>query len=174
LSRPSASPHFSLLNAALTHYHDLGHNWSVKLAAAGQFASGPLLTSQQFYLGGLSFGRGFQGGWIAGDDGLAGSAELRYDYNAGSAFMKGIQLYGFMEGGVARTRLQPGHFDQTLVSVGAGFRISVTDDLQLGLAIAKPIAENGLLRADRGVSVLFSLSNILRLCPDRQDKFCRS
>lgn len=173
LSRAGASPHFSLVNASLTHYQSLGRNWSVKLAAAGQLASGPLLTSQQFYLGGLSFGRGFDGGWISGDDAIAGSAELRYDYSRDLTFMKGIQLYAFMEGGVARTRLQPGHLDQTLVSAGAGFRVFVNDDLQVGLAIAKPIAENGLVRANRGVSVLFSLSNILRFCPDRTEKFCR-
>lgn len=174
LSRAGASPHFSLLNASLTHYHAFGQNWSVKLAAAGQIASGPLLTSQQFYLGGLSYGRGFNGGWISGDDAIAGSAELRYDYTQGLTFMKGIQLYGFMEGGAARTQLQPGHLDQTLISAGAGVRIFVNDDLQFGVALAKPIAENGLVRADRGVSVLFSLSNILRFCPDRPDKFCRS
>ncbi len=174
LSRSDASPHFSLLNASLSHYQSLWGNWSVKLAAAGQLASGPLLTSQQFYLGGMSFGRGFRSGWIAGDDAIAGSAELRYDYTQGLTFMKGIQLYGFMEGGAARTHLQPGHFDQTLISAGAGVRVFLSDDLQLGVAVAKPIAENGLLRADRGVSVLFSLSNILRFCPERSDKFCRS
>lgn len=174
LSRLDASPDFSLLNASIAHYHAFGRNWSVKLAAAGQIASGPLLTSQQFYLGGLSYGRGFHGGWISGDDAIAGSAELRYDYTQGLTFMKGIQLYAFMEGGAARTHLQRGHLDQTLVSAGAGFRIFVNDDLQFGLAVARPVAENGLLRADRGVSVLFSLSNILRFCPDRPDRFCRS
>ncbi|WFU43469.1 hypothetical protein QA640_14065 [Bradyrhizobium sp. CB82] len=38
-----------------------------------------LFTSQQFHLGGAAFGRGYGDAEIAGDNGLAGSFELRFD-----------------------------------------------------------------------------------------------
>ena len=79
LSRDGASGKFSALNFWFTRYQTLTDAWSLKLAAAGQTASGPLFTSQQFYLGGIAFGRGYGSAEISGDNGLAGSAELRFD-----------------------------------------------------------------------------------------------
>jgi hemolysin activation/secretion protein len=163
LSRYRASGHFSLVNASLTHYRNLAENWSLKLAASGQVASGRLLSSQQYYLGGQSFGRGFAGGWLAGDNALAGSAELRYDQPLKLSFAKGYQLYGFVEGGVTRTYKQPKHAVHSLASVGIGARLFVNDDLQLGIAIAKQVVSNSPTARNLGVSVLFSLSNALRL-----------
>lgn len=163
LSRYGASPHFSLINGSLTHYENITDNWSIKLAAGGQLASGPLLSSQQYALGGLSFGRGFDAGWISGDDALAGSAELRYDRSLSLPFLKGYQLFTFVEGGAARIKL-PGHdLDQSFASVGAGVRLFITEDLNLAVGIAKPVMVNSPFEPRRGARLLFSLSNVLRL-----------
>ncbi len=174
LSRSGASSRFSLLNASFTHYQNLFENWSLKFSAAGQVASGPLLSSQQFYLGGLSFGRGFEGGWLAGDNAVAGSAELRFDQPLTLSFAKGYQLYGFTEGGVTRSYSQPKDLVQGLASIGVGVRLFVNDDLQFGVAVARPLTYSSPLRWGRGATVLFSLSNALRLCPGTQDLRCRS
>ena len=85
LSRDGASSKFSALNFWFTRYQTLTDAWSLKLAAAGQTASGPLFTSQQFYLGGIAFGRGYGSAEISGDNGLAGSAELRFDQKTESS-----------------------------------------------------------------------------------------
>jgi hemolysin activation/secretion protein len=79
LSRDGASADFSVLNVYFTRYQTLSENWSAKFAMASQTASGPLFTSQQFYLGGAAFGRGYGAAEISGDNGLAGSFELRFD-----------------------------------------------------------------------------------------------
>lgn len=163
LSRHDASPHFALINSSLTHYENFSENWSVKLAAGGQLASGPLLSSQQYALGGLSFGRGFDAGWISGDDAIAGSAELRYDQSLSLKFLKGYQLFTFVEGGAARIKL-PGHdLDQSFASVGAGVRLFLTDDLHLSVGIAKPVMVNSPFAPKKDARLLFSLSNIFRL-----------
>lgn len=168
LSRPGASSHFSLLNGSITHYQNLIDGWSLKLAAAGQVASGPLLASQQYYLGGNWFGRGFAGGWIAGDDAAAASAEIRFDQATNFAFAKGYQLYGFIEGGLTATRLDEKDLIQRIGSAGIGLRVFISDELQLGVAIAKPIAYRSPLHHDRGTTVLFSLTNAVRLCPTQE------
>ena len=51
VSHVGASPTFSALNAWFTRYQTLTDAWSLKIAGAGQVASGPLYLSQQFYLG---------------------------------------------------------------------------------------------------------------------------
>jgi hemolysin activation/secretion protein len=96
-----ASPTFSVLNFWFTRYQTLSDAWSVKLATAGQIASGPLLTSQQFYLGGLAFGRGYGSAEISGDNGVAGTVELRFDQKSSYQDLNGYQLYGFVDAGLA-------------------------------------------------------------------------
>jgi hemolysin activation/secretion protein len=78
-SRTGAAPNFSVLDFYYTRYQTLSDAWSVKVSTASQIASGPLYTSQQFYLGGWAFGRGYGAAEISGDNGLAGSFELRFD-----------------------------------------------------------------------------------------------
>jgi hemolysin activation/secretion protein len=163
LSRIGASSHFTLINGALTHYENFTDQWSVKLAAGGQLASGPLLTSQQYALGGLSFGRGFDAGWMSGDDAIAGSAELRFDQSLTGLFAKSYQLFSFIEGGAARYRLPGGNLDQSFMSVGAGVRLFLTEDLNLTVGVAKPLVVNSPFEPHRGARLLFSLTNAFRL-----------
>ena len=118
-----------------------------------------MLNAQQFYLGGTAFGRGFETGWISGDRGVAGSAELRFDQPLKLSFAKGYQLFSFVEGGAASTIYRPKNLVQNLVSAGVGARLFVNDDVQLGLTIAKPIAYKSPLTRDKGVTVLFSLTS---------------
>jgi hemolysin activation/secretion protein len=174
ISRRGASGRFSVLNGSLTHYQNLVDAWSLKLAAAGQVASGPLLVSQQYYLGGDWFGRGLPGGWISGDNALAGSAELRFDGPFSGAFAKGYQVYGFVEGGVTETRQQPRNLIQSIATVGAGVRVYVSDELQLGLGVSKPVVYRSPIDHDRGMAVMFSLTNALRFCPSAQGFRCKS
>lgn len=119
--------------------------------------------SQQYNLGGNWFGRGLPGGWISGDNAIAGSAELRYDGSFNSAFAKGYQLYAFVDGGVTETKYEPRNLVQSIASVGAGVRVFITDEWQAGVGIAKPIAYRSPVTHDRGATFLFSLSYALRI-----------
>src|SRR5207244_10872745 len=101
LSRDDASGKFSALNFWYTRYQTLSDAWSLKLSGAGQWASGPLFTSQQFYLGGLAFGRGYGSAEISGDNGIAGSFELRFDQKLNFRYLSAYQLYGFVDSGAA-------------------------------------------------------------------------
>ena len=94
-----ASPKFSALNFWFTRYQTLNDAWSVKLLRAGQIASGPMYLSQQFYLGGAAFGRGYGAAEISGDNGVAGSLELRFDQKLNFNYWTGFQLYGFVDTG---------------------------------------------------------------------------
>src|SRR5215203_4754233 len=165
LSRDGASGKFSALNFWFTRYQKLTDAWSLKLAGAGQAASGPLFTSQQFYLGGMAFGRGYGSAEISGDNGLAGSAELRFDQKTNLPYLSGYQLYGFVDSGVAWNdgyRLSDG---LSLISAGAGVRLFLADGLQADIGAAAPLSYRAPDNSTRSVRVLFSLTSALKLCP---------
>jgi len=172
LSREGASGKFSALNFWFTRYQTLSDVWSLKLAAAGQTASGPLFTSQQFYLGGIAFGRGYGSAEISGDNGLAGSAELRFDQKTSLQYLSGYQLYAFVDSGVAWNdgyRLSDG---LSLTSAGGGVRFFLADGLQADIGGAAPLTYRAPDNPTRGARVLFSLTSALKLCPVRATTRC--
>ncbi|MET0876383.1 MAG: ShlB/FhaC/HecB family hemolysin secretion/activation protein [Tardiphaga sp.] len=172
LSRDGASGTFSALNFWFTRYQTLSDAWSLKLAAAGQKASGPLFTSQQFYLGGIAFGRGYGSAEISGDNGLAGSAELRFDQKTKLQYLSGYQLYAFVDSGVAWNdgyRLSDG---LSLTSAGGGVRFFLADGLQADIGAAAPLTYRAPDNPTRGARVLFSLTSALKLCPVRATTRC--
>ena len=172
LSREGASSKFSALNFWFTRYQTLSDAWSLKLAAAGQAASGPLFTSQQFYLGGIAFGRGYGSAEISGDNGLAGSAELRFDQKTSLQYLSGYQLYAFVDSGVAWNdgyRLSDG---LSLTSAGGGVRFFLADGLQADIGGAAPLTYRAPDNPARSARVLFSLTSVLKLCPVRATTRC--
>lgn len=167
LSRDGASSNFSVLNVWFTRYQTLNDAWSLKLSAASQTASRPLFISQQFYLGGAAFGRGYGAAEISGDNGLAGSLELRFDQKLNFRYWTGYQLYAFGDAGAVWNdgyRLSDG---LSLTSAGAGVRFFLPDDLQLDLGVAVPLSYRAPDNERRSPRFLLTLSSAFRLCPER-------
>jgi len=135
-------------------------------------ASGPMYLSQQFYLGGLAFGRGYGSAEISGDNGLAGSVELRFDQKTSLQYLSGYQLYGFVDSGVAWNDGYRPSDGIRLVSAGAGVRFFMLDGLQADIGVAAPLSYRAPDNPTRGARVLFSLSSPLKLCPVRAATRC--
>jgi hemolysin activation/secretion protein len=172
LSRDGASGKFSVLDLWFTRYQTLSDAWSLKVSAASQLASTALLTSQQFYLGGAAFGRGYGSAEISGDNAIAGSLELRFDHHLNAAYLRGYQLYGFVDSGAvwnAGYNLADG---LSLTSAGLGVRLDLGGELQAGIAVAVPLSYRAPDNASRSARLLFSLSNGLRLCPESPQMGC--
>jgi len=172
LSRVGASSNFSVLNLWFTRYQTLNDAWSLKLSAASQTASRPLFTSQQFYLGGAAFGRGYGAAEISGDNGLAGSLELRFDQKLNFRDWTGYQFYAFGDAGAVWNdgyRLSDG---LALTSAGAGVRFFLPDDLQADLGVAVPLSYRAPDNERRSPRFLLTLSSALRLCPERGKAGC--
>ena len=172
LSRYGASSNFQVLNFWFTRYQTLNDALSVKLSAASQTASGPLFTSQQFYLGGAAFGRGYGAAEISGDNGLAGSVELRFDQRLNFRYWSGYQLYGFADAGAVWNdgyRLNDG---LSLTSAGGGVRLFLWDDLTADFGVAVPLGYRAPDNERRSARFLFTLSSAFRLCPERGKANC--
>ncbi|MFT4115102.1 ShlB/FhaC/HecB family hemolysin secretion/activation protein [Bradyrhizobium sp.] len=172
LSRDGASSNFSVLNLWFTRYQTLNDAWSLKFSAAGQMASRPLFISQQFYLGGAAFGRGYGAAEISGDNGLAGSLELRFDQKLNFRYWSGYELYAFGDAGAVWNdgyRLSDG---LSLTSAGAGVRFFLWDDIQADFGVAVPLSYRAPDNTRRSPRFLFTLSSAFRLCPERGKGSC--
>jgi hemolysin activation/secretion protein len=172
LSHDGASGKFSVLNLWFNRYQTLSDAWSVRLSGAGQIASGSLFTSQQFYLGGAAFGRGYGSAELSGDNGMAGSLELRFDQKLNFGYLTGYQLYSFVEAGAAWNDGYSYTDGLSLTSAGAGVRFFLGDDMRADIAVAAPLSYRAPDNTTRSARVLFSLSNAFRLCPERAQARC--
>jgi hemolysin activation/secretion protein len=164
-SRDGASSDFSAVNFWFARYQTLSDAWLVKLAGAGQWASGPLFLSQQFYLGGAAFGRGYGNAEISGDNGIAGAFGLRFDQKLNFRHLAGYQLYVFVDSGTAWNGGYSFGDGLSLTSAGGGVRIFLINDLQADIGVAVPLSYRAPDNSSRSARVLFSLSSALKLCP---------
>jgi hemolysin activation/secretion protein len=172
VSRDGAAPNFSVLDFYFTRYQQLSGDFSAKIAMASQTASGPLYTSQQFYLGGAAFGRGYGAAEISGDNGVAGSFELRFDQRPNFRYLAGYQFYGFVDAGAVWNdgyRIGDG---LALTSAGGGIRFFFWDDFQADIGVAFPLSYRAPDNSTRSARLLFSVSNALKLCPARGQGRC--
>jgi len=162
LSRDGASGNFSVIDFWFTRYQTLSDAWSVKISGAGQIASGPLFTSQQFYLGGAAFGRGYGSAEISGDNGVAGSLELRFDQKLSFQYLTGYQLYGFIDAGAAWNDGYSYADGLSLTSAGGGVRFFLGGDLRADIGVSTTPGPMMLTRtpncAQSRASVLPSIS----------------
>lgn len=132
--------------------------WAVQLAVAGQKTDGPLLSGEEFYLGGSQFGRAFDSGEVSGDDGAAASFEIQFGQFISKPYLDSYQIYGFYDAGVV-WEIEEDHFSDgaPLVSAGGGVRLGFTKSIFGGLEVAKPINKNVVNEGDKGPRVFFYL-----------------
>jgi hemolysin activation/secretion protein len=163
LSRYGGSAQAATVNVLYSRYQSLASDWSVKIAGAGQFSSTQLLTSQQFYLGGASFGRGYGNAEISGDNAMAGSFELRFDGTLNTGYLRGYQIYGFAETGVVWNVGYRYTDGLSLASAGGGIRFFLAENLQADFGVGFPLTYRSYDNINRSPRFLLSVSNAFRL-----------
>jgi hemolysin activation/secretion protein len=170
LSNSGGSNNFTLFSFSATRIQKLTDALSLKISSGGQLASTMLLASQRFYLGGPAFGRGYFSGDLSGDEGIAGSLELRFEQLVNDNFFKGYQLYGFVDKGMVWSRDSDERL--SLSSAGGGVRLYLASALQAEFGVTVPLDYRSPLNEGRKPRFLFSLSKSFELCPDRADMRC--
>ncbi len=162
LSRYDGRGDFTKLFASYYRVQTLRGNWSLALSAEAQVSSNALLSSEEFYLGGSSIGRAFEGGEISGDSGLGGVAELRYEQTTERSLLKSWMVYGFVDGGTVWNRNSNGTSTLSLASFGAGARFELPQDIRVGVEVAKPFQEHTWAENGDHVRASVSLSHSVK------------
>lgn len=137
-SRLDGSARFAAAHATLDWITPLLEQTSLRLSAEGQLASRPLLASMELGAGGPAFGRAYDYGERTGDQGVLGSAELRWDVATKPIGpLRRIQLFSFVDGGYV-DNLRDGIGGGTLASSGGGVRATLFG-VDVGAEIALPL-----------------------------------
>lgn len=157
LSRADASRQFVKLNVHATHYRDLGPWAGLYLSADGQWSPHQLLSSEEFVVGGAPYGRGYNYAEIGGDQGVAGSAELRAGFSPKRGPFSFLQGYGFLDVGKIWNPKRTGA-DADLASAGGGVRARVGDRATLTVEAARPLTRTPYDRRKKSWRPFFSLS----------------
>ncbi len=137
-SRDDADGTFTNLVGWADWTRPLGADFSLRLAARGQLAAEAQLVAEEIGIGGSSFLRGYDYSERSGDQGVMGSAELRYDWKQPFGWSRKAQLYGFVDGGEV-SNLSDGKGGGALASGGGGVRADVSSTIDANFEIAVPL-----------------------------------
>lgn len=155
-SRSDADTSFRKLRLDGWRSQGLFGNWSLYGQGAAQTSNKPLLSAEEFSLGGPRFGRGYDPALIAGDRGVAGAIELRFGEPLTGPFVD-YQLYSFYDVGRISNGTVDNNARRRLASAGLGARVTLEPAIRLNLEIAKPLnAVEG--REDRDLRSFVTLS----------------
>ncbi len=125
----------------VVHVQPIVDDLSLRIATIGQFARAPLPASEEFSVGGSRFGRAYNSGEATGEDGVAISAELGYAIRPETSLIRQFRPYGFYDYGKAwdqRSSSSEG-LDQSLASIGLGFRMRIIHGGTLRLEYSYPL-----------------------------------
>jgi hemolysin activation/secretion protein len=148
LSRPDGRPDYAKVVGEVRRIQEIYGPVSLMVAGYGQFAFSPLLAGEEFALGNTTVGRGYDPSEVVGDHGIAGVAELRFDYPIDRRVLNTGQYYLFYDNGQAWKIHGSTNSGRSVVSAGAGIRLGFVTNTDLNLEIAKPLgrapnADNG-------------------------------
>lgn len=154
-SRSDASGVFTKFEASAEYWRPLGGGFSLELAGRVQVADGPLLSSEEIGLGGPNFLRAFDYRERSGDEGAAGSAELRFDLKKLKGALDRIQLYTYVDGGRVRD-IGTDAGNGGLASAGGGVRFGLKRLWEADLGVGIPLTD-GAFNPDPEPRFSFSL-----------------
>ncbi len=137
-SRPFGDATATIVRGGADVFATLGSIFGVRARGEGQWTDQPLLNYDEFSIGNLTIGRGYDPGANSGDRAIGGAFEVSanvYDRAATRA-----QLFGFYDV-VKIENLDFGTPDpkRTLESVGGGIRFFLGEGLRAEVTYAKPL-----------------------------------
>lgn len=163
MTRADADPQATKLEAEIQRLQRVTNDVNVLLAARGQIASNALLSSEEFSVGGINSGRGYDPSEIVGDHGISGKVELQWNEPLkfeSQNFVESYQLFGFYDIGRVWNE-DPTTSSQkrdSLASVGLGLRFDLPYDVDAGVAIAIPLTREVATKDGREPKYYFNLS----------------
>ncbi|OGT62800.1 MAG: hypothetical protein A3E85_03050 [Gammaproteobacteria bacterium RIFCSPHIGHO2_12_FULL_45_12] len=145
-SRPGALGDYTKVTLLMNRLQAVKGPVSLYGVFKGQWAFNPVLSSEQFTFGGSQLGRGYDVAEVIGDKGLAGSVELRYDWNVSRFLIQTLQLYTFYDAGMMWDYKQipgtPSHQSATSFGVGTRFSLNkyISGNVMWAQPLTKPVA----------------------------------
>jgi hemolysin activation/secretion protein len=160
LTRADGRPQFTKVRLDATVQHKFSDRWEFALMAAGQLADGALVAAEEFGGGGARFGRAYDYSEIVGDNGVAGAAELRWNWRNALNAVAHLQLYAYVDA-VRIWNIGADPFqndDASLSSAGGGLRVTPIPGILATIEATKPWSRDVTAEGDRSPRIFVSLS----------------
>ncbi len=159
-TRTLGDPTFTKITGDVQRLQRITSDINLFVAAEGQWSVGPLLSSEEFGVGGSNFGRGYDSSEIIGDEGVAGKVEVQWNNPYDTDIFKDYQLFGFYDVGRtwnkdATTSAQK---KDIIASTGFGVRAEFLNDIKADLFVALPLNRNVQTQGDQGARIYFKAS----------------
>ncbi|NQZ14065.1 MAG: ShlB/FhaC/HecB family hemolysin secretion/activation protein [Alphaproteobacteria bacterium] len=155
LTRATGDPTFTKANIELQRLQRVTSTVNVLLKGRGQLSNNPLLSSEEFGLGGIGTIRGFDPSEVVGDDGIGGSVEVQWDTPVEMA-----QLFGFLDSGTVwnQDATNSGDKRTSLTSTGGGVRLDLPMEVDAEFIAAFPLHRDIQTQGEHDPQFFFSLN----------------
>ena len=154
LSRPNGSGTFTSLQASASRLQAITGPYTAFLSVAGQYAFSDLLSDEEFGVGGVRFGRGYDAKELSNDDGVGLTGELQFTRPSKLWPLESYQLFAFYDFGAVWDHSS--RQSDSLSSGGGGVRVWAAHDTSVALQLAKPLTRDSQRAdGDRDVQLLF-------------------
>jgi hemolysin activation/secretion protein len=143
-----AKPNYAYIRADLKHTQKLPLDWSLQARLNGQVANDPLISAEQFTIGGVDSVRGYLESSALGDNGVSGTFELRtpplMKYIKTDLF-KEFYAYSFVDAGYVSIYepLPKQDKNSDLLSAGLGIKLKAAKGLFTNLDYAHALRDSG-------------------------------
>jgi hemolysin activation/secretion protein len=153
-SRQDASGRFTKAAFNLQVDRPLSDKVNLKALLAGQYSDRPLLSAEEFALGGTRIGRAFAFNALTGDRGVGGGAEVSYRLGDSKRAVSNVELFGFVDGGMVFEAKSSTVTDRrrSLASAGMGARFRLAGTA-FSAEAGVPLAADG---QHKSVNLFFS------------------
>ena len=167
LSRANGNSDFFKITGAYSRLQDLRPlapkllgqaSLSLLAATKMQYSGSPLLSAEEFSVGGKEYGRAYDSSEITGDHGVAAKLEVQYGRALGWPLFQDYQLYTLYDVGTI-WRIDPAT-QTSISSAGLGARFNLTSSISGFFEATVPVTADVDSRGDDGdeLRVFFSLA----------------
>lgn len=158
-SRAAGDPNFTKFNLELQRLQRLTSQVNLLLGAKGQLSDSALMTSEQFGVGGMGFGRGYDPSEIVGDSGYSTKVEFQWNVPGKLLITHDNQLFTFWDYGQVWTRGTTAQLQtESEGSVGFGVRSKIMAATNVDLTMTKPMTRNVATEGDKDPRYFFSVT----------------
>ena len=153
LTRNNGDPSFTKANVQVSRLQRITNEVNLQVTGRAQLSNNPLLSSEEFGIGGMSTVRGFSPSEIVGEDGINGNAELRWNPQE----YRDLELFSFLDSGSVWNQDQDGK-RESLTSTGIGVRYDFPMDVAAEFVAAQPLHRDVDVYGDRKPRFFFSVN----------------
>lgn len=161
MTRTNGDPQFSKLTAEMQRIQNVYDGVNVLAKIEGQIANNALLSSEEFGVGGMNIGRGYDPSEVIGDEGVAGKLEVQWNPSYNLDWFTNYQLYSFYDIGRVwniDATTSDGKRD-SVASAGIGARFDFSESTQGGIALAIPLTREIETRNDSNKRIYLNISH---------------